>query len=179
MFFDIKSFPLCHLVVKMILLNKLVSVQESNLVSILAPQLFLFLISEGHRRVLLLLSCFLMWLCGLEPFAWSCSLWDIICLVWRHIYNHILQLRRDFSRMSQMLEKADHWETLNIKTPPWHTEMGSGFCNNRCDCRLHTKLYFQVPGGSEGKCQSLIKWVNIIVRQKKSRGFFFFLLGVF
>lgn len=140
----------------------------------IAPQLFLCLMSEGHRPLILLLSCFLVWLCGSEAFAWSSSVWHIIYLVWRHIYNHILQLRRDFARMSQMLEKTDHWETLNIKTPPWHTEMGSGFCNNRCDCRLHTKLYFQVPGGSESKCQSLIKWVNIIVRQKKSSGFFFF-----
>lgn len=51
--------------------------------------------------------------------------------------------------------------------------MVSGFCNNRSDCRLDTKLYFLVPDGSESKCQSLIKWVNIIVSQKKSSGFFF------
>lgn len=51
--------------------------------------------------------------------------------------------------------------------------MVSGFCNNRSDCRLDTKLYFLVPDGSESKCQSLIKWVNIIVSQKKSSGSFF------
>lgn len=114
-----------------------------------------------------------MWLRGI---CWSCFLWDIIYLDWRHIYNHILQLR--FCQDVTNVEKSDHWETLNIETPLWHAEMGSGFWNNRCDCRLHTKLYFQVPGGSESKCQSLIKWVNIIVRQKKSSGFFLFVRGV-
>lgn len=76
----------------------------------------------------------------------------------------------------QIIERCWIW-----KLCLWHIEMVSGFCNNRSDCRLDTKLYFLVPDGSESKCQSLIKWVNIIVSQKKSSGsvFWFFFLAVF